>query len=158
MEINPHAPLVTRKEIFIQASPEVVWNIHTNINGWHEWQPAISKSHLDGTLTSGSVFTWVSGGLAITSRLQEVVPQKRIGWTGRALGSRVKHIWMFRPQDGGTLVVTEESMEGWLIAILRLLMPHFLDKALDVWIKNLKTKAEGKDTKSSFSSCHTKFG
>lgn len=60
MEINPNAPLVTRKEVFIQASPEVIWNIHTNINAWHEWQPDISKSHLDGTLVSGSVFTWTS--------------------------------------------------------------------------------------------------
>src|SRR5262245_62457385 len=133
MEINPNAPLVTRKEIFIQASPEVVWNILTNINAWHQWQPAISKSQLDGTLTTGSVFTWASGGLAITSSLQEVVPQQRIGWTGRALGSRVTHIWMLGPQDGGTLVITEESMEGWLIVILKALMPHFLDESLDVW-------------------------
>jgi len=55
---------------------------------------------------------------------------------------------MFKPQSGGTLVITEESMEGWLIAILKRLMPHFLDKALDVWIQNLKTKAEGKNSKS----------
>ena len=158
MEINPNAPLVTWKEIFIQASPEVVWNIHTNINAWQEWQPDISKSQLDSTLTSGSVFTWASRGLAITSRLQEVVPHKRIAWTGRALGSRVTHIWMFKPQDGGTLVTTEESMQGWLIVILKRLMPHFLDTALDVWIKHLKTRAEGNNSKSSFSSHQAKLG
>lgn len=73
MEINPNAPLVTRKEVFIQASPEVIWNIHTNINAWHEWQPDITKSQLDGTLTSGSVFTWASGGLAIRSFLKSIL-------------------------------------------------------------------------------------
>jgi hypothetical protein len=82
MEIDSTAPLVTRKEIFIQAAPEDICNIHTNINAWHAWQSDSSKSHLDGTLTSGSVFTWTSRGLAITSRLQEIVPQQRIAWTG----------------------------------------------------------------------------
>jgi hypothetical protein len=32
MEINPQAPLVTGKEIFIQALPEAVWKIQTDIN------------------------------------------------------------------------------------------------------------------------------
>lgn len=144
MEINPQAPLVTWKETFIQASPEAVWKIQTDINAWKEWQPDISKSQLDGTLTTGSVFRWTSGGFAITSTIQEVVPQQRIAWTGKALGSLVRHIWMFKSQNGGTLVITKESMEGWLITILKPLMPNFLDKALDVWLKNLKNKAEGK--------------
>ena len=41
-------------------------------------------------------------------------------------------------------MTTEESMEGWLISILKPLMPGFLDKSLDVWLKTLKNKAEGK--------------
>jgi uncharacterized protein YndB with AHSA1/START domain len=144
MEINPQAPLVARKEIFIQASPEVVWKIQTDLNAWKEWQPDISKSQLAGTLTTGSVFKWTSGGFAVTSILQEVLPQQRIAWTGKALGSLARHIWMFKLQNGGTLVTTEESMEGWLISIMKPLMPDFLDKSLDVWVKNLKNKAEGK--------------
>lgn len=44
MEINPQAPLVTRKETFIKASPEAVWKLQTDINAWKEWQPDISKS------------------------------------------------------------------------------------------------------------------
>ncbi len=48
----------------------------------------------------------------------------------------------FKPWNGGTLVTTEESMEGWLISILKPLMPGFLDKQLDVWAKDVKSKAE----------------
>ena len=144
MEINPRAPLVARKEIFIQASPEAVWKIQTDIGAWKEWQPDISKSQIDGELVPGSVFRWMSGGIAVTSTLQGVVPQQRIAWTGKALGSRARHIWIFESQNGGTLVTTEESMEGWLISILKPLMPGFLDKSLDVWLKTLKNKAEGK--------------
>jgi len=144
MEINPRAPLVARKEIFIQASPETVWKIQTDISAWNEWQPDISKSQIDGALVTGSVFRWTSGGFAVTSTLHEVVSQQRIAWTGKALGSQARHIWIFKSQNGGTLVTTEESMEGWLISILKPLMLGFLDKSLDVWVKNLKNKAEGK--------------
>jgi len=94
MEINPRAPLVARKEIFIQASPEAVWKIQTDIGAWKEWQPDISKSQIDGELVPGSVFRWMSGGIAVTSTLQGVVPQQRIAWTGKALGSRARHIWV----------------------------------------------------------------
>jgi hypothetical protein len=51
---------------------------------------------------------------------------------------------MFKPQGDGTLVTTEESMEGWLIVLLKPLMPKFLEQSLDVWMSSLKTKGEGK--------------
>jgi uncharacterized protein YndB with AHSA1/START domain len=143
MEINRQAPLVAHKKILIQATPDVVWSIHTDINAWKEWQPDISRSNFDGVLSNGSIFIWNSGGFTITSTLQEIVPQERIAWTGKALGSQARHIWTLKPQAGGTLVTTEESMEGWLISIMKILMPNFLDKSLDVWVKALKNKAEG---------------
>jgi len=146
LEINAQAPLVARKEIFIQASPDKVWDIQTGINSWKDWQPDISHAELNGALAPGSVFRWTSGGLAVTSTLQEVEPKRRVAWTGQAFGSRARHIWAFRPQGDGTLVTTEESMEGWLIVLLKPLMPRFLEKSLDVWLGSLKTKAEGKAT------------
>jgi uncharacterized protein YndB with AHSA1/START domain len=146
LEINAQAPLVARKEIFIQASLDKVWGIQTNINSWKDWQPDIRRAQLDGALTPGSVFRWTTGGFAVTSTLQEVEPKRRVAWTGQAFGSSAKHIWAFRPQGDGTLVTTEESMEGWLILLLKPLMPRFLEKSLDVWLGSLKTKAEGKAT------------
>jgi hypothetical protein len=65
-----------------------------------------------------------------------------IGWTGRSLGAHAEHIWTLTPQNNGTLVTTEESMEGWSIQLLKLVSPKFLDNSLDAWLQNLKTKAE----------------
>jgi len=148
MEINPKAPLVTRREIFIQASPEIVWKLQTEINEWKNWQPGVTRSELMGKLAPGSAFQWTSGGFAVTSTLQEVVPGQRISWTGKAFGSRARHLWTFKLERGGTLVLSEESMEGWLVVLLKPLMPGFLEKALDARLKNLKTKAEEIQNKS----------
>ena len=107
MEINTKAPLVARKQVFIQAPLEAVWKIQSNINGWKDWQTDIGKSQLDGALEPSAVFKWTSGGFAVTATVQEVVPQQRLAWSGKALGSIAKHIWTFTPQNGGTLVTTE---------------------------------------------------
>ena len=143
MEINHQAPLVAHREIFIQASPEVVWKIHTAINDWSQWQPSIDMAKLGGTIAEGSIFQWKSGGLTITSTIQFVEPDQQIGWTGKALGTRASHIWMLNPHDDGTMLTTEESMEGWLVSILKLVTPKFLERSLDTWLQSLKIKAEG---------------
>jgi hypothetical protein len=34
-------------------------------------------------------------------------------------------------------------MTGWLVSLLKLLAPEFLDKSLEGWLHDLKSKAEG---------------
>jgi hypothetical protein len=142
MEINQQAPLVARKEIFIQAQPQVVWKIHTDINSWSQWQPSITLSKLEGSLIVGAVFQWKSGGITINSTVQVVKPNERIGWTGKAIGTQAKHIWTLKPHKDGTLLTTEESMDGWLIKVLKVVMPKFLEESLDIWLQSLKKQAE----------------
>lgn len=147
MNINYHAPLVAHREIFIQALPEVVWKTHTNINNWSHWQPDIDKARLKGPLAPESTFQWKAGGLSITSTIQLVEPEQQICWTGKALGTRAEHSWMIKGHNNGTIVTTEESMEGWLINILKFIMPKFLEKSLDTWLENLKSRAEDNDNR-----------
>jgi hypothetical protein len=142
MEINPRAPFVARKEVFIQAQPQIVWKIHTDINSWSQWQPGIASSKLNGSLTRGAIFEWKPGGMTITSTIEIVEPEERIGWSGMAMGTRARHIWMLKPYRNGTLVTTEESMDGWLAKILKMVMPRFLDESLNTWLNSLKKHAE----------------
>lgn len=146
MEINRRAPLVARKEVLINASPEAVWRIQSDIDCWKSWETDISKSQLEGELKRDAVFKWTSGGFTVKSKIQEVVPQQRLAWSGKSVGSSAKHVWTFEPRDGGTLVTTEESMEGWLVTIIKAFAPDFLDKSLDKWTLNLKRKAEEADS------------
>ena len=92
MEINQQAPLVARKEIFIQARPQSVWKIHTDINSWSQWQPGIAFSKLEGALIAGSVFQWKPGGITINSTIEVVEPNERIGWMGTAIGTQARRI------------------------------------------------------------------
>jgi hypothetical protein len=66
----------------------------------------------------------------------------KIGWSGKAFGSFAIHNWMFTPQGNGTLVTVEESMEGWLVWLLKGTFQTGLDNSLTSWLAALKTEAE----------------
>ena len=136
------AQLSARKSLMILASPEAVWQVHTDVNGWSQWQRSIFTARTRGPLAVGSSFQWKSGGLAIASTVLALEPPRRISWSGRSLGTDAVHTWTLQAKDGATLVTTEESMAGWLVSLLRLFSPGFLDKSLDGWLYDLKVKAE----------------
>jgi uncharacterized protein YndB with AHSA1/START domain len=142
MDINSNAPALARHQILINASLEKVWRLLSDINHWSAWQPDISSAVLDGTLTPGTMFRWKSGGSRVVSQLQDVEPQHRLGWTGKAMGARARHLWILEPQSDGVLVRTEESFEGWVVFLLKRRMQKTLDKSLQAWMVQLKKTAE----------------
>jgi uncharacterized protein YndB with AHSA1/START domain len=82
MEINSNAPIVSRHEIAINAPLESVWRVFTDIDSWPEWNPDIPKSKVGGPIEVGTVIHWETAGMVIPSTIGEVVPLKRIGWSG----------------------------------------------------------------------------
>ena len=136
------APVTAQKRLIIEASPEVVWKVHTDVNAWSQWHRSISSARAVARLAVGSSFEWKSGGLTIVSTVQTLEQNRRISWTGKSLGTEANHTWTLEAHNEGTLVTTEESMAGWLVSLLKLLTPTFLDRSLGVWLRDLKTKAE----------------
>jgi uncharacterized protein YndB with AHSA1/START domain len=142
MDINLNAPLVARHSVSIAAPAATVWALLTSIDGWPRWHTAITRATLDGPLAVGSVFRWTSGGTAIVSTIQLFEAGQRFGWSGRALGTTTEHIWTIESSGESTVVTTAESMSGWLIRLLKLFAPSFLDDALTTWLAALKRAAE----------------
>lgn len=144
MNIDTNAPVFARKEIVIHAPVEKVWELQTDIENWKRWQPDITSAKLEGALEAGTIFRWKAKGLNIVSTLHTVIPLKQIGWTGLSLGMFAIHNWMFEARGKTTLVVTEESLSGWLTRLMILLDPRFLEKSLETSLNNLKFVAENK--------------
>lgn len=142
MQVDQTAPLCARAETTIQAPPDKVWSVLTDIGRWPEWQAGVSSAALEGGLAAGASFRWKANGLGITSTIQELEPGRRIGWTGDSLGMQAVHTFTLRPKNGGTRVTTEESISGWLARILKLFDANYLDKSLAGSLQALKTRAE----------------
>ncbi len=142
MHIDQSAPLVGYGDILIDASLERVWRLETNINYWSEWQPDVVEAKLEGKLAVGTVFHWRAAGVNITSRIDELEKQRRVGWTGDSLGMHAIHNWEFEQRDDGVKVRTEESISGWLAQIIGFFMPRYLEKSLEKSLQTLKDAAE----------------
>ncbi len=130
-------------EIEIAAEPAAVWDVLTDFEGWPTWNPDVKAMSIDGDVSPGTKFKWRSGAASINSTIQRVDPPRLIAWTGKSLGMSAIHVYRLGARDGGTVVHTEESFEGWLARLLRRQMKKMLQNALDSGLRHLKTRVEG---------------
>ena len=114
MMIDSNAPVVLAAEVQIPAPADVVWNVPTNVQEWPKWHPGIRSVDADRPPGLEMTFRWRPGPYQIESTVLEFEPQERIGWTGRSLGVAARHVWTIRPNAGGAVVHTDESMTGLL--------------------------------------------
>ncbi len=142
MDINRKAPAIASAEALIRAPLDVVWSVQTNFTEWSRWNPDVAYVDMEGPLAPGTEFRWKSGGAAITSELKEVEFKRRIVWTGKILGIRAIHVWMFEEQADGVLVRTEESFDGLLVRLFARSMRRMLDSALSNGLDALKSECE----------------
>ncbi|MBO7743138.1 SRPBCC family protein [Paenibacillus sp. MWE-103] len=142
VDVDREAPVIVDLSIEIEAAPEIVWKIQTDIEQWPTWQKDISDAQLSGPVAVGSVFRWETHGLKIASTIREVVPKRRIVWGGPALGIEGIHVWSITPTPTGVLVHTTESWDGPPVAADPDGMRAALASSLEAWLAVLKTTAE----------------
>lgn len=142
MKIDSNAPVVLAAEIRIEAPPDLVWDVLTDVKEWPTWHPGIRSVVADRTAGLAMTFRWRPGPYQIESTVQEFEPQERIGWIGRSLGVAARHVWTIRPDAGGAVVHTDESMTGLLPRLMRRQLHKSVQKDLDTWLRNLQTEAE----------------
>jgi hypothetical protein len=140
--IDAEAPVTTRRTIVIHASAQKVWGVFTNVSAWPSWQNQISVASLQGAFKPGSVIDWKTSGMSIHSTLQTVDAHQKIGWAGKAFGSFAIHVWSFDEREGQTTVSVEESMEGWLVSLMKGYVQRNLHAATEHWLQALKAEAE----------------
>ncbi len=143
-QANDRAPAYAMRESYIDAPVQLVWSILADIQGWPQWNREVKEVSLHGEVSPGTGFHWTSGGMKIRSCIEEVESQRRIVWSGRTMGIRAIHSWMFTEEGSGTRVRTEESFEGLIVRFMAGKMRKTLEKALEQGLGALKDEAEGR--------------
>jgi uncharacterized protein YndB with AHSA1/START domain len=143
MQVNPQAPVFQTNQILIQATPEQVWAVLTDVNRWPEWNTKITRASLKTTASLGSTFDWKVNGARIHSTLHTVQANRLFGWSGTTFGGSAIHNWRLEPTaDGGTVVHVEESMQGWLVGLFKQKMNRDLKQDMAAWLEALKRESE----------------
>ncbi|MFD8415044.1 MULTISPECIES: SRPBCC family protein [unclassified Streptomyces] len=141
--IDESAPAVVRLDTTVRAPLARLWDLHTDIAAWPDWNPDITRAEPTGPLAVGAVFRWHTHGLDITSTVLELVPGRRIVWGGPAHGIDGIHVWTFEETADATVTVrTEESWSGAPVDAEPEALGQALRQSLERWLAALKSTAE----------------
>src|ERR1700756_2442463 len=90
--INESAPAIARASAHIDAGPEIVFRILSDVANWPSWQHGVSSVEIDGPVSLVATFRWSTGGSRTVSTVELFDPPNAIGWRGRTFGTRAIHV------------------------------------------------------------------
>jgi uncharacterized protein YndB with AHSA1/START domain len=138
------APVDIRLEVEVDASPEQVWRLVSQVDRWPGWHVGVRFAALRGELVPGTLMQWRADGMRITSYVQEVEVERRFGFTLKTLGASGYFRWSLEPMlDGGTLVRSEEVWDGLGVRFLRRTLRKTLQRSRTSWLEALRDRVEG---------------
>ena len=156
-EFSPgKADFYVHNKIEIDASAQDVLDVLIEAGTWTDWYEGASNLQFvkgEGPdLTEDSVFTWKTMGLNFTSEITGFDPPKpgtmapsRLSWVSRKSTIQGYHAWLLVPMnDGRTLLVTDESQNGFLATLQGVFQRNKLRKLHDVWLGEIKNRAEAR--------------
>jgi len=142
ININTNAPIVAKQKIKINVPAIRVWSLLTEINNWPTWQPSVKEAHLKTLLNEGSEFIWKTGGITLKSNIHTCEPFNKFGWTGKTKGTYRIHNWEFESVSDGTIVIVEESLQGFFPFIFKKKFHKNLEESMSKNLKDLKQASE----------------
>jgi hypothetical protein len=101
--------------VHVPASPEEVWEVLSDINGWQDWNDVMVEGRCDGG-QNARVSVKVDTGLIVfpvKSRMIIWTPHEALAW-GERVGPliQVEHGFTLTPDGDGTRVLHYESFSG----------------------------------------------
>ncbi len=150
------SPVFSRNELFIPAPPERVWAWLVKAGRWPEFYDNAKKVEIEGgsELRAGTLFHWTTFGFRAHTTITELVPNERLSWSGKGLGATAYHGWVIRPCDGGCYVITEETQQGFVVALGRAILRRGLLKWHQRWLEGLSSVAvRGQPDEQAVAAC-----
>lgn len=142
VDADKNAPVYCLLSVTIAAPPERVWNVLTRTEAWPQWFGAISFVQCNGAVQPGTAFRWKVSGAAINSVFHTVKPYELLGWAGKSMGATAIHNWKIEPSGKGSVVFMEESMDGFLVKLLKKMMNRNVKTGGENWLQALKAECE----------------
>src|SRR5262249_1469255 len=88
------SPIFTHNELFIAAPAERIFAALVRATEWPTFygnaKDVVIEGGADG-LTLGTLFHWTTFGVRVHTTVEELLPNRRLAWSGRGLGSSAYH-------------------------------------------------------------------
>ncbi|WP_437957082.1 SRPBCC family protein [Sorangium sp. So ce119] len=127
----------------VNAAPEQVWSIWTNVDGWKVWDNEIEWSRLDGEFAVGSRGVLKpKGGPKSPFVLTEVSPGKNFSDVTKLPFAELHFIHKVEPHGGGSKVTHRIELRGALSGLFAKLMGKNFQRGLPSAVERLASLAE----------------
>jgi uncharacterized protein YndB with AHSA1/START domain len=130
----------------MKAPAPAIWDCLVRAEQWPEWYVnSADVVFLEGDgprLEMGTRFRWKTFGVTIESKVEEFVPGERIAWSARGFGVDAYHAWVLQPDGDACIVLTEETQNGWLATLGKLVMPQRMHRFHQIWLESLEKQAQ----------------
>jgi uncharacterized protein YndB with AHSA1/START domain len=131
--------------VLIEAPPEQVWAIYTDVERWPEWTASMKKIERleDGPLSLGSCAR-VHGAGAPTSvfTVTEFTPGRSFAWETRTRGVRGLAWHIVEPAGEGTRATLGVRMTGLLATLLAPMIRSVVRRNVHMEAEGLKRRCE----------------
>ncbi len=140
--------MVIEESVLITAPLEKVWDTFTDLTCWKEWSTVLTNVSAESErLTEGKRFKFCIRPFDIPVHLEpvveEIIPKKRIVWTGSKHGISARHEFIFQKKDGKVLLLSRETFSGIVIKPLKFLFPKRKIREISIlMLKEVKAAAE----------------
>ncbi len=144
-------------EIFIDASPELVWSVLVNFGAYRRWNPFI-RSILVPRLDPGvpiqlSLYPPDSNAITLQAVIKRVKPFEELTWTGHFLMPGLferEHSFHLEEKEGGVLFTQCERYRGVLLPLLWERLRIRTGKGFELMNQKIKERVEGKRIRKHF--------
>ena len=141
-------------EVEIDATPETVWAVLTDLAAYHEWNPFITSA--EGSAAVGEKLVNrldPPGGRAMTFKptVTAVEDQRVFEWLGRLGLPGIfdgRHRFELVPTDGGTRLIHTEHFKGALVPFMKKSLDSQTVAGFEAMNVALKSRAEAHDRTS----------
>jgi hypothetical protein len=140
--------MLIEESVLINADLKTLWKTFTDLTCWADWNTIASKAASDsGRLEEGETFTFClrpfSIPIMIEPKIDEVVPQEKVVWSGSKFGIYSRHEFLFQQVANGVLVTSRETFRGLPLLFGGMTFPESTVRELTVgMLKDLKNAVE----------------
>jgi hypothetical protein len=121
---------------------EQVWQVWTDVNQWHTWQPDIEHARLDGAFAAGNTFELrPKGGPTVNIEIIKAEPNRRFVDLTRFPGARMYGSHEFVVRGDEMEIRTTMSIEGPLSFVWRKIVAEGVAKGMPEQTDHLIQKA-----------------
>ncbi|UCE67713.1 MAG: SRPBCC family protein [Candidatus Zixiibacteriota bacterium] len=132
--------------IAVEKKPLELWNTLIEFSNYRAWNPIVNHAAIYGPVSEGTDIKILSGKWDLRFYIVDASPPVRLVIDGGSVGLKLKLRLTISPEENGSLVSIETSVDGWMTRIFPKKIKRNIEESLELFLSALKRRVSSGDT------------